>query len=195
MSAPVDLAVLDYRTITAPNLDSTVELNVERDGTVHGLLVWFDAEIAEGLSYSNAPGQPELVYGQMFLPLDGAPRLATGDRIEARVRGTLVDNEYVWTWDWRVFDAGGTPRGGLVHQSNFLSHIFAPELLARVSNQHVPELDAQVILDRDCLALVGDGRSLDVIAKTLQERHAEHLPTYKAALDHAARCLGRYTNR
>jgi protein arginine N-methyltransferase 1 len=50
------------------------------------------------------------------------------------------------------------------------------------------------MLDRDCLALVGEGRTLDVIARTLQERHGEHLPTYKAALDHVAKCLGRYSN-
>ena len=50
-----------------------------------------------------------------------------------------------------------------------------------------------MILDRDCLALIGDGRTLDVIVKTLQEQHPEQLPTYKAALENAALCLGRYS--
>lgn len=187
-----DLAVLDYRTITEPNLDSTVELTAERDGEVHGLLVWFDAEIAAGLSYSNAPGQPELVYGQMFLPLDCAPKLAKGERINARVRGTLIDGEYVWSWTWQVIAATGTPRGTPVQQSSFLSRIQSPRVLAAGSNQHTPALDIAMLLDRDCLTLVGEGRTLDAIAKAMQERHPKHLPTYQAALDRAAQCLGRY---
>jgi protein arginine N-methyltransferase 1 len=193
-SAPEVLAVLDYRSITEPNIDVPVELVADRDGPVHGMLVWFDAEIAEGLGYSNAPGQPELVYGQMFLPLAGAPRLAAGERIAARVRATLVGNEYMWTWDWHVSDAAGQPRGKPVRQSSFLSQLHSPKALANVSNQHVPQRDTRMMLDQDCLALVGEGRTLDVIARTLQERHPEHLPTYKAALDHAAQCLGRYSN-
>lgn len=192
MSQPQDLAVLDYRTITEPNLDATIELAATRAGRVHGLLVWFDAEIAEGLTYSNAPGQPELVYGQMFLPLQGAPRLAEGQRIEARVRGTLVDGEYVWSWDWRVCGDGDAVAGPLVRQSSFMSQVHSPRALAAVSNQHTPELSPRLALDRDCLALVGEGRTLDAIAKTLQERFPEQLPDYKAALDHAAACLSRY---
>ncbi len=194
-SAVQDLAVLDYRIITEPNLDRKVELTAERDGAVHGLLVWFDAEIAEGLTYSNAPGQPELVYGQMFLPLDGEPRLTTGERITARVRGTLVDGEYVWSWGWQVMAADGTPRGALLQQSSFLGRIHSPKALVALSNKHTPELDPKMMFDRDCLVLVGEGRTLDVIAKTLQERHPEMLTSYKAALDHASECLGRYANR
>jgi protein arginine N-methyltransferase 1 len=193
LSAPQNLAVLDYRTITEPNLDASVELTAERDGAVHGLLVWFDAEIAEGLAYSNAPGEPELVYGQMFLPLAHAPRLAVGERISARVRGTLVDGEYIWSWDWQVRGSDGAARGALVRQSSFLSRVHSPASLAGGSSRRLPELSPAIMLDRDCLALVGEGRTLDDIARAMQQRHPDHLPTYKAALDHAAQCLGRYS--
>lgn len=194
VSAAADLAVLDYRTITQPNLDTTIELAATRAGAVHGLLMWFDAEIAEGLTYSNAPGQPELVYGQSFLPFQTAPKLAAGDQIEARVRGTLIDNTYVWNWDWRVRGPSGQRVSEWVRQSNFLAKIHAPKALAAASNQRVPELGARMMIDRDCLALVGEGRTLDEIARTLQKRHPEQLPSHKSALDHAAHCLGRYSN-
>jgi protein arginine N-methyltransferase 1 len=192
-SASQQLAVLDYRSITEPNIDSTVELIADRSGRVDGLLVWFDAEIAEGLGYSNAPGQPKLVYGQMFLPLAGAPRLAAGSKIALRFRATLIDGEYIWNWDWQAHAPDGSPIGAAVRQSSFLAQIHSPKALAAASNQHTPQLDVPMMLDRDCLALVGEGRTLDAIAKTLQERYPEHLPTYKAALDHAALCLGRYS--
>jgi type I protein arginine methyltransferase len=192
VSAVEDLAVLNYRSITEPNLDATVELVAERAGAVHGLLVWFDAEIAEGLGYSNAPGQPELVYGQMFLPLDGAPQLGVGDKVSARVRGTLIDGKYVWSWDWTVLSAEGAPRGATVRQSSFLSRVHSPAALTKHSSQQVPLLSPALLLDRDCMALVGEGRTLDAIAKIMHERHPDHLPSHKAALDHAAQCLSRY---
>lgn len=191
-SEPQVLTVLDYRSITQPNVDVAVELVATQAGPVHGLAIWFDAEIAEGLGYSNAPGQPELVYGQLFLPLSGSPRLDEGERIMARFRGTLLDDHYTWTWDWQIADAQGEPRTALVRQSTFMAQLHSPKALASVSNQHAPQLNPRMILDRDCLALVGEGRTLDAIAKTLQERHSDQLPTYKDALDHAATCLNRY---
>jgi protein arginine N-methyltransferase 1 len=194
VSSPQELAVLEYRSVTEPNIDVTLDLVAERSGRVDGILVWFDAEIAEGLGYSNAPGQPELVYGQMFLPLADHPRLAAGGRINIRVRGTLLEGDYIWNWDWQAFDTAGTPQGTMMRQSTFLSRVQSPKAAGAVSNQHIPTLGTRMMLDRECLALVGEGRTLDAIAKTLQERHAEQLPTYKSALDHAAKCLGRYSN-
>lgn len=192
VSEPQELAVLDYRTITEPNIDVTLDLFADRAGQVDGILVWFDAEIAEGLGYSNAPGQPPLVYGQMLLPFEGSPRLEAGARVTVRVRGTLLEGDYIWNWDWQAHTADGKPKGKAVRQSTFLSQVQSPKAAGAVSNLHIPTLDVAMILDRDCLSLVGEGRSLDAIAQTLQERHPEHLPTYKAALDHAAKCVGRY---
>ncbi|MFN3990813.1 MAG: 50S ribosomal protein L11 methyltransferase [Erythrobacter sp.] len=194
VSAPRDLAVLDFRTITDPALDASVELVAERGGEVDGLLIWFDAEIAEGLTYSNAPGEPELVYGQMFLPLDDAPRLGVGDRISVRVRGTLPGDDYVWMWEWQVLDAAGNPQGPPVRQSTFLSQSLSAQSLAKLASTRIPEANTQLLLDRDCLGLVGAGRTLDEIARTLQERFPQFLPDHKAALDHVSICLARYGN-
>lgn len=186
------LAVLDYRTITEPNLDASVELTAERDGQVNGFLVWFDGEIAEGLSFSNAPGEPPLVYGQTFLPLARPLKLAAGDRVEARIRLPLIEGRYMWNWDWQAHAADGTHIGPRERQSTFLGQIHSPRSLKAASNQHTPELTMAMMLDRDCLTLVGEGRTLDDIAKTLQERFPDQLPTYKSALEYAASCLGRY---
>lgn len=188
------LGVLDYRTVTATNLDATVDLIAERAAIAHGFIVWFDAEIAEGLGYSNAPGQPRLVYGQTLLPLAKPLKLAVGGRVEVRIRLPLIDGRYLWNWDWRAHAPDGSPIGAPVQQSSFLAQIHSPKALAKLSNLQVPVLEPRMMLDRDCLALVGDGRTLDDIAKTLQERYPELLPNYEAALDQAAKCLSRYSD-
>lgn len=192
VSAPQDLAVIDYRTVTDPNLDAGVELVADRDSKVHGLLLWFDAEIAEGLGYSNAPGQPELVYGQMFLPLADPPRLKAGDRVKARIRGNLVNDAYVWSWDGNVIDGVTGETRNPFRQSTFLSRVISKQSAQAGSSLTVPQRSVQMQIDADCLAMAGSGLDFDGIAKALMEQYRDTLPTYQAALDRVVSLFGRY---
>lgn len=191
-SAPQKLAVIDYRTVTEPNLDSTVELVASKDAKVHGLLVWFDAEIAEGLGYSNAPGEPPLVYGQMFLPLADPPRLKAGDRVTARIRGNLVQNRYIWSWEGSMIDHLTGATLGRFRQSSFLGPAIARDAVKARSNLLVPQRSSLMQIDSDCLAMVDGQVDQDGIAKALLKRYPEHLATYSAALDHVVSLMLRY---
>jgi protein arginine N-methyltransferase 1 len=192
-STPQDLAVIDYRTVTEPNLDSTVELVASKDAKMHGLLVWFDAEIAEGLGYSNAPGQPPLVYGQMFLPFANPPRLKAGDRVTARIRGNLVHNRYIWSWEGSVIDHLTGAARGHFRQSSFLGPAIARDALKARSNLLVPHRTPMMQIDSDCLAMVDGSVDQDGIAKALLDRYPEHFSTYRAALDHVVSLMLRYS--
>ncbi|QUL37654.1 50S ribosomal protein L11 methyltransferase [Erythrobacter sp. JK5] len=192
VSEAAELATLDYRTICDPNLDQTLKLVAALGSTVHGLLLWFDAEIAEGLTYSNAPGQPHLVYEQKFLPFERPIDLKAGDRVEARIRARLVDNQYIWSWDSVATAAQDDAQIAAFRQSSFKSRIFVPDHLASISSRHVPAATAAIAIDRDCLALVGEGRDLETIAKALIDRHPAHFASLQAALDHVAKLMLRY---
>ena len=192
VSEPVDLATLDYRSMTEPNVDGAVELVAKQDCEAQGLLVWFDAEIAEGLTYSNAPGEPKLVYGQMFLPLAEPMRLKKGETVTARIRANLLDSEYIFSWDCDgPADASGKPSQRF-RQSTFLRRIIPTETLQPGANTRVPESSPQIVIDRDCLDLVGEGRNLGEIAAALLERHPEHLQSYDQALESVADLMRRY---
>jgi hypothetical protein len=39
-----------------------------RTGTGHGIVVWFEADLVEGVGFSNSPGAPETIYGSLFFP-------------------------------------------------------------------------------------------------------------------------------
>ena len=196
VSEPQDLAYLDYRTITEPNLDATVELTAVRQGIVHGVLVWFDAEIAEGISYSNAPGAPPLVYRQRFFPLSEAVRLKAGDRIKLRLRATLSGDDYVWAWDSDVIDGETGAVRNTFRQSSFLCKIFSPQAIKSLANDFVPQRSDLMAIDRDCLALVQEdaGHSLDAIARSIMEKHPTRLDSYQKALDHVAVFFKRYND-
>ena len=89
LTHPQRWARLDYDTIEHPDVDGDLAWTMERSGTAHGLLVWFDAELAPGTGFSNAPGQPELIYGQAFFPLPEPVPLAVGECVKVRLAAKL----------------------------------------------------------------------------------------------------------
>lgn len=193
-SEPQDLATIDYRTVTDPDLDAQSELTATTNRTVHGVLVWFDAEIAEGIGYSNAPGAPPLVYRQRFLPFPEAVRLRAGDRVKLRLRATLSGDDYIWSWDSEVIDGSSRERRKQFRQSSFLGKIFSPQAIKTLASDHVPTGSALMEIDRDCLTMVqaGQGYSLDAIARTIHEKYPARFVTHQKALDHVAVLFKRY---
>ena len=191
-SESVELAVLDYRTITNPNMSGTVTLHADKDGTAHGLLLWFDADLAPGIGYSNAPGQPKLVYGQSFFPFERPLTLAKGDRVEATVKANLIDGSYVWSWTSRLFRGTAVKPELTLRQSSFLSQVISPDKLRRHADSHVPSSTTAHAIDQLGLSLIDGKRSLGEIALTLREHFPEQFKDNAAALNHIAKLAGRY---
>jgi len=192
MSEATDLAIIDYRSVTNPHVDSTVELAANRDSTAHGLLVWFDAEIADGLTYSNAPGQPPLVYGQMFLPFAQPVALKSGQTVVARIQAKLLGPDYTWGWDCEVRDEASEATKLSFQQSTFLKQVHVPEILKAGSDRHTPDMTPMMEIDQTCLGLVKEGRSLGEIAQVITDKYADQLTTFERALDHVANLMRRY---
>ena len=65
---PRCLATLDYQTITETGMDNTVSWTVDQASQGHGILLWFDSVLAEGVTLTNRPGAPRLIYGRHFCP-------------------------------------------------------------------------------------------------------------------------------
>lgn len=193
-SEAVELAVLDYQTITSPNIDVKVELTAKANRVVHGLLVWFDAEIAEGIGFSNAPEHLPLVYQQKFMPFPEATRMAGGDRVSLRFRATFTGSEYIWNWDSDVIAAGTGAVRKQYRQSSFQSRIFSPPSIKTLASDFVPAPSEMLAIEQDCLTLVqdGSGRTLGNIAQTIMEKYPARFDSYQKALDHVVVFFKRY---
>lgn len=192
---PQPWATLDYGTIENPNVGATLSLRAQRAGTAHGVLVWFDTELADGIGFSNAPGQPELIYGQAFFPLQEPVPLKEGDMAEVELRADLVDGDYVWSWKTRVTAAGSS---GAVktafRQSTFFSTPLAAATLRRRNAGFVPQPTADAEIDRVVLSLLDGRTALGEIAASLCARFPQHFPHRQAALTRAADLAERYGN-
>ena len=117
MSISQSVAQLDYSVIDSPNVEKTVVLEALRDGTAHGMTMWFDSVLTPGVTMTNAPGEPELIYGQLFLPFESPLTLRVRDRVTIDLAVRLVNNDdYLWRWNVAV---NGAPR---FRQSTFFGY-------------------------------------------------------------------------
>lgn len=107
LTEPQVWSTLDYATIESPNTRRTnMTHKATRDGTAHGWLIWFDAEIADGIGFSNGPQerQPANVYGRAFFPLLDPVSVAQGDSVKLSIDAELVGGDYVWRWSTRIYN-------------------------------------------------------------------------------------------
>lgn len=192
ISAPQELLLLDYATITDPNISVDITLTPESPGLAHGLLVWFDADLATGIGFSNAPGEPEQVYGQTFFPFERPIDLARGDRIEIKLRANLVEGAYVWSWTSVVWRGDATSPELTYRQSTFLSRILSPAKLAKRSSSFVPPALPGYLVDRHCLSLFDGEKSLGLIADTLAAAFPSRFTSAADALTYVSKVASRY---
>jgi predicted RNA methylase len=78
-------------------LEGGARLAVTRDADVHGLGVWFTAELAPGIRISNQPPGDVPSWEQGFFPIDRPLRLSKGESTEVMVRVTRGGADWVWT--------------------------------------------------------------------------------------------------
>jgi type I protein arginine methyltransferase len=185
------LAVLDYERITSPDFIGDFDLAATVGGTAHGLLLWFDAELADGIGFSNAPGEPKQVYGQTFLPFEAPVGLEAGDRVTGQIGARPVDGNYVWTWQTAFHLAGSNERHEY-RQSSFFADVLAPDKLRRRASNFAPPARAAHEIDRFCLSLFDGERSLEAIAMEAKSRFPAAFQSFPAALNHVTRLADRY---
>jgi type I protein arginine methyltransferase len=185
--------VLDYRTVTSPHLTGVAEMQIERTATAHGLVVWFDAEIAPGYGFSNAPGEPRAIYGHAFFPFPEPVDVREGDVVRATLAARLVSDDYMWRWSTRFdrpWSAGPALR---LDQSQFYSVPFSADSLARGEAEFAPSLAPHGTVDRFVLERMNGRQSVRGIAEALRNAFPDRFETIAAAISHVGDLSRRYT--
>ena len=91
LAADVDLRTASEETITADG-----RLQIDRDGTLHGLACWFDSLLCPGVTVDNLPPRTESSWSHGFLPLADPMSVIAGDRLGWQL-SVSADGEH-WTW-------------------------------------------------------------------------------------------------
>lgn len=182
LSEPQCWAVLDYATMESPGLSATVSFRTVRTGIAHGLILWFDSVLADGIEISNAPGKPRLVYGTSFLPWSAAVPLEPGDEVSVRLRADFTGADYLWTWETGIRGNNPKPTNACFRQSTFWASPFSPERLRKRESAYRPRLALCGQVDAEILAAMDGARSLEQIARAVMERFPARFHSFGEAL-------------
>jgi len=191
ITPPLDLFTLDYRSIASPNAAGKGSVVVERSALAHGLAVWFDALLTEGVTLTTAPGEQRLVYGHAFFPWPEPVPLQAGDRAAVSVRADSVGGHYEWRWRTRVTDQSGNVRTEF-DQSTLSGRILSPSLVHKRAATTMPVLSAEGRALASALAMFDGTHDLATAAAALSERFSERFKTAQDALDFVAAASVRF---
>lgn len=187
LTAPQLWATLDYTTIECPDVRATLKWETERKGTGHGILLWFDMELADGVMYTSGPTSPDSVYSSAFFPWLEPMPLAEGQNVSVDLEAKLLEKDYFWRWTTQIESA---ERLGEIavrfEQSELQGRMISPTKLHKSASDYIPRLSEEGRLQRRSLELMDGNASLEKIARQLTAEFPERFARWQQALTFAA---------
>jgi protein arginine N-methyltransferase 1 len=187
LTSPFLWATLDYASIEDPDIQGRLTWTAKRDGTGHGIVIWFDADLADGVGFSSCPGSAETVYGHSFLPWQNPVPLLAGQTITIDLQAKLLQKDYFWRWETRIESA--TRPGEIAiqfDQSLLKGAVLSPLQLRKSASNYIPQLSEESLVRRRVLELVDGKASLEEIARRLTAEFPERFARWEQALTFAA---------
>ena len=195
MTDPKLWATLDYWHVDDPNVNGEVDFQANRNGIGHGLFVWFDATISEGISFSGGPGAPKsMVYGNGFFPFSKPIDFAKGDRISIKMQTSLVVENYVWRWKTNAYD-GNSPQRCKANfdQSTFFGEAFSPNTIKKRANTYIPSLNEEGCIKKSILEQMARHIELGKIADRILEEFPHRFTKREESLAYVGELSQRYS--
>jgi type I protein arginine methyltransferase len=192
---PKQWCVLDYAKLEGPDINAEISWTLAKPRTAHGLLVWFDSELLEGIGFSNRPSDPELIYGNAFFPFSRPIDLSAGDEIAVTLSGDLIADDYVWRWNTRVVNQEnpGVLKAAF-KQSTFFGVPLSAAQLRKQSDSHVTLLNEEGGIERFILSRMDGKTTLGEIAAQLTTLYPGHFASYQGALDRVSALSQKYSD-
>lgn len=191
LSEPADIVRLDYARLTSAMAAGRCQVDILRGGIAHGLCLWFDTELMDGIGYSNAPGRLGSAYGRGFFPFVTPLAVEAGDVMSVNVRATPVFDDYVWNWDAWLTSSSGTPKGRS-SQSTFFGSPLSMEHLRKSDVAATPSLGVKGSVTRFVLDRLDGQQTLTAIAEKLQNEFPDRFKTSASALAQVTAVVSRY---
>src|SRR5215469_1276689 len=182
LAPPQVWATLDHETVTDAGCSGRLDFQVSRQGTAHGIALWFDSELYEDVGFSNCPGGPEHIFGQGFFPFEEPITAGPGTRITVQLRAAYAASEYVWCWDTTAADNTGRITKSF-KQGTIFGNAIAPHTLRKCADGFIPTLSDDGVIAQFVLGLMDGNQSLREIAARVCERFPRRFGTFQQSLD------------
>ena len=192
ISEPQTWTVLDYSASAKSSAAADLNFSATRAGTAHGLCLWFETELVDGIGFSSGPSLQKSIYGQVFLPWPEAVPVQKEQKIFVSLQANLVGEEYIWRWETKIC-GDSKDAGRSFKQSTFQSANVSPQSLRRRAADFVPSLSEDGLADRWLLHAMDGKASLQQIAQAAAERFPAIFPLWQDALRRAAELARQFS--
>ena len=181
---------IDYLTCQSPSTSGRLQWQLhEAAEWSHGFALWFEARLADGISYRTGPGSGDDLYGAAFFPWPEAIACRAGTTILVDLRADLVGGSYVWTWHTELNAEGGRRS---FDQSTFAGGPMSIESL----QSHAPDgqvaVGSEAAVDAEALRLLLQGARLGEIGAQLRKAFPDRFAGDVEATRHVADLALRY---
>ena len=193
LTQPQTWGVLDYYQLETPHFSGKLTQRFIRNGVAHGLIVWFDAELMDGIGFSNAPDCTEHaeVYGSAFFPFLRPVEVSENDEAHLELRAVLVNDEYTWCWNTTIISAGNITTANF-KQSTFYGTIFSIENLRKRQPGYIPKLNTSGLVEQFIQGHMNGENSLETIGKKLFQRFPDQFSSLQEAIERAGDSSQKY---
>jgi type I protein arginine methyltransferase len=192
LTKPQSWCVLDYAAGASVRAAARLSFQTKREGTAHGICLWFETQLFEDISYSSGPDGAATIYRQMFLPWLEAVRVTEGQEIEVQLQADLVASDYIWRWDTKIYGSGARVERHF-QQSTFQGAQFSPASLRRHAAEFVPSLSEQGRADRWLLQAMDGKTSLQQMALAAAQQFPATFARWEDALRRAAELASQFS--
>ena len=181
---------IDYLTCETPSASGPMRWEIpEHAGLSDGFALWFEARLADDISYCTGPGSGDDLYGAAFFPWPEPIACAAGTTIDVNLRADLVGGSYIWTWhtevrtgeECRSFDQSTFAGGAMSIQS----------LRSQVPDEHV-SVGIEAAVDAEALRLLSQGSRLGEAGAELRKAFPDRFANDVEATSHVAELAARY---
>ena len=192
MSEPEEWCTLDYMGNLEPDVSGKLAFRAKRNGTAHGLCVWFETELYEDIGFSSGPESPVTIYGQLFLPWLEPVAIEEGQVILVNLHAKLVGKDYLWRWETEAANADGGKRARF-RQSTFEGAVVSSRTLRRHAMDHIPVLTPDGEAERFLLEAMDGRASLEEIAKSAAKQFPKVYSSHEEAFERASELARKFT--
>jgi protein arginine N-methyltransferase 1 len=190
LAPPAEIVTFDPGVATR-TFSARAAFVVDRTSTLHGIGGWFSAELAPGITLTNAPGAPNRIDRRnVFLPLREPVAVSAGDAI--RVSMFIQPAQLILRWRVNVAAADGTIRHA-TDASTFEGMLLPREDIARTRPGFQPRLTPAGRARKTVLDLCDGARPLSAIESELLDRHRDLFADGAEAAVFVAEVLTRYS--
>jgi len=192
---PKTWVTLDYQTLESPNVVGEVVWQLKQPATVHGIRVWFDTVLAEGVGFSNAPDQTELIYGSLFFPWPEPVAVGDGDTVSISLKANLVGDDYIWRWNSTVFSQDNPEQKKADYkQSSFDGIPISLTNLRKRAANYKPALNEDGVVDHQIMNMMEQGLILEDITHRIVEQFPERFRDFSQALAYVGDLSIKYSH-